>query len=113
MLSKWNLCRLASVSWHCHMQEKDRSPGGIIRWAAGPSAKSPLEKVAKDQQRGHADKPHPILELKTGDGVVIEKKFRYLFPHTATMGDDVRVKEKPRRIGGAEVGRPCWEGQHT
>jgi hypothetical protein len=65
---------------------KDRSVGGIIRWATRPSTKSPLEKVTKDQQRGHADKPHPILELDADDGVVVEQKFRDLFPHAASLG---------------------------
>jgi len=92
------------------MQEKDRSAGGILRWATRPSAKSSLEKVAKDQQRGHADKPHPILELETGDGVVIEKKFGNLFPHTATLGDDVRLKKSPVAWAGLGWGAPVGRG---
>lgn len=82
------------------MQEKGRSVGGIAGRTAGLPAKSALEKVAKGEQCGHSDQPHPILELEAGKGVVIEKKCRYLFPHAAT-----RLKEKAHRArsGGLQV----------
>ena len=95
---------------------KGRSAGGIARWTARSATKSALEKISKDEQRWDADQPHPILELDAGEGVVVEQKSRDLFPHIASLRpgsvEASGPKERPRRIGGAKVGRPCWEGRH-
>jgi hypothetical protein len=64
----------------------DRIIASVTRRIGRPITKSALEKISKGKQRRHTDYPHPILELETSDGVVVEKKFRDLIPHVATKG---------------------------
>jgi hypothetical protein len=62
---------------------------GFFLWLGrrlgGSPVKPALGKIAKDDQRRQTDNQHPILELETGDGIIIEKKSRKPFQHAASL----------------------------
>jgi hypothetical protein len=83
------------------------STGGIAPRIAGIPVKSALKKISKDEQRRRTDYPHPILELETGDGVVIEQEFQDLVQHAAARG----LAEVLRRAVG-RMGKTSGQVKH-
>ena|ERR1700720_169079 len=74
---------LGRARYHGLAAARELSAGWITWRIAGLPVKSALEKIPKNNQRRHANQPHPVLEFETGDGVVVEQKSRDLIPHTA------------------------------